>query len=298
MKNSLWHFFYFYYYALRGLLRKQNLYLPNTTIQYKSKFHLTKMICTQWEKLFEPGLEPNKIPFTYYCMEYVKFYLKSMDILRFNYRNILHLGHEIIFSPDHQNIRIGEIVQLTLNIKDISWLDHDRAVLFIESNIEDMEGNNMRKGTDAIFLKGLTTANIEKLKNSVKYNLTDVSMYRNLSKHKPTLFDVKTSYLHVPNNFGARYGKISGDRNPVHTREWLAKLFGYPRAFIQGSATVNFLIKHFISEQQENIKSLSIKFCKPIFPGQTIEIRFTEKKFELVNSKNDLLAFGDRSYTH
>lgn len=138
---------------------------------------------------------------------------------------------------------------------------------------------------------------VKKLQNAVNYNFTDVSEYRNLSKRQPMLADmsVKTSHFYIPKNFGACYGKISGDRNPVHTRRWLAKLFGYPRAFVQGSATLNFIIKCFIGEQQEKIKHLNIKFCRPIFLGQTVEIRFTAEKFELVSSDNELLAFGERS---
>ena len=132
MKNSFRYLCYFYYYTLRGLLRKQNLYLPAIPVQYKNTFILTQSTCIEWEKLFEHKSETNTVPFTYYCLEYVKFYLKVMEIIQFNYRNILHLGHEVLFSRDNQGIRIGESVQLTLRIKDIAWLDHNRAVLLIE----------------------------------------------------------------------------------------------------------------------------------------------------------------------
>ncbi|MEY3273612.1 MAG: hypothetical protein RLZZ341_2518, partial [Pseudomonadota bacterium] len=41
----------------------------------------------------------------------------------------------------------------------------------------------------------------------------------------------------VAPDLGQRYGELSGDANPVHTRPWAARLFGHGEPFLQGLAT-------------------------------------------------------------
>ena len=42
----------------------------------------------------------------------------------------------------------------------------------------------------------------------------------------------------LPENLGRRYGRLSGDMNPIHLTKATAKLFGFPRAIIHGMWTL------------------------------------------------------------
>ncbi len=297
MTDSLGYLFYFYYHAVCGIFRKQNLILPpKNSCLFNTTFYLSESISKEWNHLFQSTSHNHSIPYTYYWIEFEKFFLKTMSILQFNYRNILHLGHDVVFSPKTEYIQIGETINLTVSLKDISLLDHNRAVIFVESKITKLDKTIISQSIDAIFLKGLNNDNIQKLKNSATYNTQDTSSFRYLSKRESQLMDsnVTRGSIFLPKNFGSQYGKISGDRNPIHTTPLLATAFGYPCAFVQGSAIVNFLFKYFIVEQKEPLDKLNIKFCRPICLGNTVTILSNSTAFELLDNNHQLLAFGSR----
>jgi len=147
-----------------------------------------------------------------------------------------------------------------------------------------------------MLVKNLNEADAKKILHSSIYNKTDISHLSGLRDRQPSLSgtQVQKGSFYVPENFGVAFGKISGDRNPVHTSSHIAKLFGYPKAFIQGMATVNFLLKFFVCDCKKVIKQLDITFCNPIFVDQNVQIHFNDNdnEYEVIDSRGKLTAFG------
>jgi acyl dehydratase len=74
-----------------------------------------------------------------------------------------------------------------------------------------------------------------------------------------------------------RYAEASGDRNPIHTDEGFARMAGLPGIIVHGLCTMAFTSKVIIDGPcggaPERLKRLSVRFSRPVIPGQTITTR-------------------------
>lgn len=71
-----------------------------------------------------------------------------------------------------------------------------------------------------------------------------------------------------------RYAEASGDRNPIHIDENVAKMAGLPGIVVHGLCTMAFaskvIIDHLCGHDPCRLKRLTAQFTRPVFPGQTI----------------------------
>ncbi len=71
-----------------------------------------------------------------------------------------------------------------------------------------------------------------------------------------------------------RYAAASGDRNPIHVDEAVAKMAGLPGIIVHGLCTMAFTSKVIIDNccagDPTRLKRLRVRFSRPVIPGQTI----------------------------
>lgn len=71
-----------------------------------------------------------------------------------------------------------------------------------------------------------------------------------------------------------RYAQASGDHNPIHVDELMAKMAGLPGIIVHGLCTMAFtskvMIDHLCDRDPCRLKRLRARFSRPVFPGQTI----------------------------
>jgi acyl dehydratase len=71
-----------------------------------------------------------------------------------------------------------------------------------------------------------------------------------------------------------RYAEASGDRNPIHVDENVAKMAGLPGIIVHGLCTMAFTSKVMIDElcagDPTRLRRLRAQFTRPVFPGQAI----------------------------
>jgi acyl dehydratase len=71
-----------------------------------------------------------------------------------------------------------------------------------------------------------------------------------------------------------RYAEASGDRNPIHVDENVAKMAGLPGIVVHGLCTMAFASKVMIDGlcggDPVRLKRLRVQFSRPVFPGQSI----------------------------
>jgi acyl dehydratase len=71
-----------------------------------------------------------------------------------------------------------------------------------------------------------------------------------------------------------RYAEASGDRNPIHVDENVAKMAGLPGIVVHGLCTMAFtsrvMIDGLCGGNPERLKRLRVQFSRPVFPGQSI----------------------------
>jgi acyl dehydratase len=71
-----------------------------------------------------------------------------------------------------------------------------------------------------------------------------------------------------------RYAEASGDRNPIHVDENVARMAGLPGIIVHGLCTMAFTSKVAIDQlcggDPARLKRLRVRFSRPVLPGQTI----------------------------
>jgi acyl dehydratase len=71
-----------------------------------------------------------------------------------------------------------------------------------------------------------------------------------------------------------RYADASGDRNPIHLDDAVARLAGLPGIIVHGLCTMAFtskvIIDHLCSGNPVLLRRLAVSFSRPVFPGDII----------------------------
>lgn len=79
---------------------------------------------------------------------------------------------------------------------------------------------------------------------------------------------------HIDPDQTFRYAEASGDRNPIHVDENVAKMAGLPGIILHGLCTMAFTSKVMIDNlcdgDPKRLKRLAVRFSRPVFPGDTI----------------------------
>ncbi|MDF1662935.1 MAG: MaoC/PaaZ C-terminal domain-containing protein, partial [Planctomycetota bacterium] len=80
--------------------------------------------------------------------------------------------------------------------------------------------------------------------------------------------------LTVTEDQSLRYADASLDNNPIHTDKAVAKMAGLPNIILQGLCTMAFtsqaLVKNCAGGDPERLKKMSVRFTKPVLPGDEI----------------------------
>jgi acyl dehydratase len=79
--------------------------------------------------------------------------------------------------------------------------------------------------------------------------------------------------------------RLSGDFNPIHADPAPARKAGFDRPILHGLCTMGIatraLLQTFSPEHPERLKSMFVRFSKPVFPGETIVTEYFGKGSEI-----------------
>jgi acyl dehydratase len=78
----------------------------------------------------------------------------------------------------------------------------------------------------------------------------------------------------VTEDQGVRYAEASGDHNPIHTSDEVARLAGLPRSILQGLCTMAIASQAIVDEllqgDPSRLKVMKVRFSKPVFMAQEL----------------------------
>jgi acyl dehydratase len=76
--------------------------------------------------------------------------------------------------------------------------------------------------------------------------------------------------------------RLSGDWNPIHADPATARKAGFDRPILHGLCTMGIACRAVIEAYADNdparLRYLSVRFSKPVFPGETLAIEFIEEQ--------------------
>ncbi|WP_165856790.1 MaoC/PaaZ C-terminal domain-containing protein [Marinobacter sp. JSM 1782161] len=94
-------------------------------------------------------------------------------------------------------------------------------------------------------------------------------------------------------SLGRRYGRLSGDLNPIHMHALSARLFGFPRAIAHGMWSKAHCLALLERQHgwQDGPVTVTASFKKPLFLPGKAQLNWDEKKdhwaYQLLNEKGD-----------
>ncbi|HEX6682342.1 MAG TPA: MaoC/PaaZ C-terminal domain-containing protein [Candidatus Limnocylindrales bacterium] len=84
-----------------------------------------------------------------------------------------------------------------------------------------------------------------------------------------------------------RYAEASGDRNPIHLDDDVARAVGLPSRIVHGLCTMAFTswaaINALCDGDPRRLRRIAVRFSQPVLPGQEITTRFWGSQFETVS---------------
>ena len=92
-----------------------------------------------------------------------------------------------------------------------------------------------------------------------------------------------------------RYAEASGDSNPIHQDENIAKMAGLPGIILHGMCTMAMATKGAVDGlaggDPTRVKRVAVRFSKPVLPGQELTTRFWE-----LESSGGTATYGFETY--
>lgn len=90
-------------------------------------------------------------------------------------------------------------------------------------------------------------------------------------------------------DIGRRYGKVSGDINPIHLTPWTAKLFGFKRAIAHGMWSLARSTALLQPQLGQEPSELTVEFKRPLFLPGRASLKFASEgeqmQFALIGSR-------------
>ena len=129
-------------------------------------------------------------------------------------------------------------------------------------------------------------------------NVSIVSLFIEDKSGIPVVFHSKSDLVSIKceSTFRDKNSKASNDFNPIHIDEDTAKKAGLSGIIVHGlctmAMTMEKLISINISDDPSKLKSISLRFSSPVYPGDKLSIKTfdTDEKnkfnFEVENQSN------------
>jgi acyl dehydratase len=197
-------------------------------------------VTTAWDALMAAVMDPNV----------------QADLLR-----LVHGEQDMEFLNP---IRPGDIISASAKITSIETKANGETM-----NVELDASNQARQGVTKIifsaFIRGSRNRDAARAESAAASERVAEPV-----RGEPDFTVAQT----IDNDQTYRYAEASGDRNPIHVDENVAKMAGLPGIIVHGLCTMAFTSKVAIDKlcngDPTRLKRLRVRFSRPVLPGQTI----------------------------
>ncbi|WP_440683568.1 MaoC family dehydratase [Cysteiniphilum halobium] len=257
------------------------------------KFSFSSKDKKQWSDLYYLQSSLN-YPMLYYQRIGLLFVMRTINQLGINFKNNLHLASEINYH--HQGIfEENQYYTMEASIKELFHLRKDRVAVVLFFVFYNQNKEKIISSEETLFIKNISEKDIMTLKNQNIFSTHySPNAFIHLANKHSTLWQqshTKEVTFTIPSNFAKQYGHIAGDLNFIHISNFAARLFGYKKAFLQGMASCNFIIKYIV-ESGIKLRTIKVKFHNPVYLGDDVTLYISTNQFELTDKYKKLLVSG------
>lgn len=162
---------------------------------------------------------------------------------------LVHIANSI---TRHRPIGLTEEMDITCRFGDLE--PHDKGTAFSLVTEVDVRGQRVWESTSTMLYRHPVTGGAGKKADGPAAD---------------DMADAKRSPWRIGSDMGRRYGKASGDMNPIHLYPLTAKAFGFPRHIIHGMWTKAHAVATLSPQLGQRPFTVDVAFKLPVFlPAQ------------------------------
>ncbi|HLH78460.1 MAG TPA: MaoC/PaaZ C-terminal domain-containing protein [Candidatus Binataceae bacterium] len=183
----------------------------------------------------------------------------QVDMLR-----LVHSEHEVeFFAP----LRPGALIYSQATIETIEPAPSGERMT-VELPARDSSGALVQNTRFTVFIRGPRGARAALARPSDSVDHSEPPL---VEENYPVALDLPR-----------RYAEASGDFNPIHLEEAVARMAGLPGVILHGLCTMALCSRAVVDRLCEGdparLRRLRVRFSRPVIPGQTITIRIWRGK--------------------
>ncbi|MFW9952946.1 MAG: MaoC/PaaZ C-terminal domain-containing protein [Candidatus Thorarchaeota archaeon] len=209
--------------------------------------------------------------------------------------NLLHPPlYPVVFLPDILRQLVDDAEEMNLDIlrvvhaeQEMWWRKqiHPNEDIITHAKIVNIE----QRGSNEILELHIRCNHDDTTAVEMQYRLlmrgrgrgsSDSPPQREESSHHPEI--ISRHSMKVAEDQGKRYAEASGDHNPIHISDEIAKSVGLPRAILHGLCTMAFasqaIVEELLDRDPTRLKYMSVRFSKPVLMGETLTTELFDMK--------------------
>lgn len=295
-----WHGLAYQARLLPNILRAHRLKATARSHAHSQPFMLSEGLHAQWRHAFQAPTSHGGVLQTCHVHLSRDYLFTTLARLGLNFANVMHLGVRLKWAADFHGFKARQPYVYHARLKSCVRQGERRVALDFETQVSTVSGHLLMRQDDTMLVDRLAPALLDQL--APVEPGSDTPWYEALRglRHaqpelQPHLVTARQAIVIQPDQ-GRRYGQLSGDLNPLHTQHWLARRLGHPAAFVQGLYTANLMLAH-LRRHHTSARHLAIRFCRPVFTGQVVELLSLAQRCELHDAQRQLLVTASMAET-
>ena len=277
----------FYLKVFQSLKQEESMALDTSLPPMKTSWFLEEQKYKNWMSLVDyQGSELSPQAFTFSAPAGVWALMQVLEEIGISFSRIMHMSSRLLML-NKQGFQADQ--HYSTFVRYLGATPHSKKAVLIrfQSLVKDITGKDIMTLEDELYVAGLDE---ELVKN--------LTLGSNAQIRRPSKSQLKNNALadkidlKIERSMGQKYGKLSGDLNPLHISSIGARLFGHKKSFVQGLCTLNLVISALGKHWKGSIRSMEINFIRPVAQPSIVTIICTLDQFELVDKDGNLLASG------
>lgn len=265
---------------------------------YAAPMVVTPALRARWQRLFyTTGHHADldvPVPYLYNQSVGTLLYTRLIADLGINFRHLLHVQHETKHWASVTDWVATDRQELHASLRGAWRLGDGKAMVALRIAIHRARaegGALLGTVNDRFIIRNVPSDDLDRLTTGRALLRTLAELRRRDPQLDPSAPDSVESAIHLAPDLGKRFGRVSGDFNPVHTTKWAARLFGVKRPFVQGLGLRNAMIRQ-LALHGRPLTRFTMSFASPAYLGQTLRVVMQGDAFELIDASGQVVAFG------
>lgn len=180
-------------------------------------------------------------------------------------RNVLMLVHGEQQMRFYEPIRPGDNITARAKIKEIEDKGSGELIVLNVTSTNE-SGEKVVESDWGIFIRGTGSGQKPQQKKEVKKEQPSQAA----GESQPIFRKI----IRVDKNITYRYAEASGDRNPIHIDEKVAKAAGLNGIIVHGlctmAMTMGAVVDCYLDGDPTKIKEFGVRFASPVYPGDVL----------------------------